>query len=268
MSPMEKWTHRDILITIKTYPEISQRYTETVCTGGILADSQKLIRLYPVRYRYLEGDRQFAKYQWIKARIKKASRDYRPESYNLDNNSIEMGDKIGTEDDWQQRERYVLNPGTVFKSLEQLHEARQTNNTSMGIIMPKQVAGLSIVKKTSKEIQEGEEKKASIMAQKHMFDDTKELELLPVKFVLSFFCDDQSCSGHKLSILDWEIGQLYRNVRSEPGWEDKIKKRVEHDLCGDDKVTYLFVGNMMKYPKTFCILGFFYPPRQRQQLLF
>ena len=163
---MEKWIEKDILITIKTYPEINQTYTETVCTGGILADSKRLIRLYPVRYRYLEGDRQFAKYQWIKARIKKASRDYRPESYNLDNNSIEMGEKIGTADGWQERERYVLNPENVFRSLEELHEAREANNVSMGVIKPKEVTGLSIVKKTSEEIHEAEEKKANILSQK------------------------------------------------------------------------------------------------------
>jgi hypothetical protein len=41
---MEK---NDILIVVKTYPEISRKYTETVCTAGILADSKRLVRLYP-----------------------------------------------------------------------------------------------------------------------------------------------------------------------------------------------------------------------------
>jgi len=39
---------KDILILVKTYPEISTKYTETVCTGGILAETKELIRLYPV----------------------------------------------------------------------------------------------------------------------------------------------------------------------------------------------------------------------------
>lgn len=30
---------KDILIVVKTYPEISRKYTETVWTGGILAES-------------------------------------------------------------------------------------------------------------------------------------------------------------------------------------------------------------------------------------
>jgi hypothetical protein len=36
---------KDILIFVKTYPEISKKYTETVCTGGILAYTMQLVRL-------------------------------------------------------------------------------------------------------------------------------------------------------------------------------------------------------------------------------
>ena len=64
---------RDILIVVKTYPEISTKYTETVCTAGILADTKTLVRLYPIRFRYFEGKQQFKKYQWIKADINKAT---------------------------------------------------------------------------------------------------------------------------------------------------------------------------------------------------
>ena len=39
---------RDILIVVKTYPEISSKYTETVCTAGILADFKTLVR--PIRF--------------------------------------------------------------------------------------------------------------------------------------------------------------------------------------------------------------------------
>jgi len=85
---------KDILIVVKTYPEISAKYTETVCTAGILADTKTLVRLYPIRFRYLEGTQQFRKYQWIKADIDKATADHRPVSYNIDPNSIVPGDII------------------------------------------------------------------------------------------------------------------------------------------------------------------------------
>ena len=79
----------NILIVVKTYPEISRKYTETVCTAGVLADSKTFVRLYPIRFRYLEGALQFKKYQWIRANITKAISDPRPESYNIAPDSID-----------------------------------------------------------------------------------------------------------------------------------------------------------------------------------
>jgi len=77
------WKEKDILITVKTYPEYSTKYTETVCTCGILADTMQMIRIYPIKYRYLDGDSKFSKYQWIKAKVRKGKKDPRPESYNI-----------------------------------------------------------------------------------------------------------------------------------------------------------------------------------------
>lgn len=70
---------KEILICVKTYPEYSAKYTETVCTAGILKESRKIIRLYPVMYRYLTGNQRFRKYQWITAQIEKSAQDDRLE---------------------------------------------------------------------------------------------------------------------------------------------------------------------------------------------
>src|SRR5258708_19110931 len=67
-----------LLIWGTTYPEFSKTYHETVCTGGIDADSGALVRIYPIRLRYL--DERFHKYQWIEAEIEKSTKDPRPES--------------------------------------------------------------------------------------------------------------------------------------------------------------------------------------------
>jgi hypothetical protein len=39
-----------ILITVKTYPVISKKYQETVCTAGLREDGS-WVRLYPVPFR-------------------------------------------------------------------------------------------------------------------------------------------------------------------------------------------------------------------------
>ncbi len=61
---MEK---RKILIATKTYPSISTKYKETVCTAGILLDDDEKplqwIRIYPIRFRALDFDQRYPR--WI-----------------------------------------------------------------------------------------------------------------------------------------------------------------------------------------------------------
>lgn len=258
---------KDILILVKTYPEISKKYTETVCTGGILAETKELIRLYPVRYRYLEGEAQFSKYQWISAKVTKSTTDVRPESYNIVENTLKLGDTIGPGKDWYEREKWVLNSKNVYSSLEELWNAQKAKNISLGIIRPKEIKSFRIERKDQSEIDSANLKKDGVIGQLDMFEDRKDLEIIPVRFVLNFICEDERCQGHKLSILDWEFSQLYRKVKNSEGWEKKIEEKVK-TICNDKRETFLIVGNMARWQHIFCILGFFYPPKIRQKYLF
>src|SRR5689334_7137004 len=55
--PMNEYRTEQVLIWGKTYPELSRRYSETVCTAGLRQDGTP-IRLYPVPLRYLGQDNQ------------------------------------------------------------------------------------------------------------------------------------------------------------------------------------------------------------------
>ena len=110
-------------------------------------------------------------------------------------------------------------------------------------------------------------KKDSVINQLYMFEGRKNLEILPVRFVLNFICDDKKCRGHNLSILDWEFAQLYRKVKNSDGWEKKIEDKIGA-ICNKNSETYLIVGNIARWQHIFCIIGFFYPPKIRQTYLF
>jgi len=260
------WAQKKILITIKTYPEVSSKYTEKVCTGGILADSRKLVRPYPVRYRYLDGDSKFKKYQWITAEIKKATDDNRPESYKLKEGSIVLGEEVDTKDSWRKRKEYVLSDKNVYDSLEALSEARESSGVSLGLVKPRKVDGFKVVHKTPDELREAGQKKQSVMQQLSMFEDRMDLDLLPVRFVLGFHCKDERCDGHNLSILDWEIGELYRRVRHKADSDDLVEQKVLREICGDSRETLFFLGNMHRHQHVFCILGFFWPPKEQSSM--
>lgn len=259
---------KDILIIVKTYPEISSKYTETVCTAGVLKDTKQFIRLYPVRYRYLEGETQFKKYQWISAKISKSLSDTRIESYNIKEDTIRLKEEIKPSQDWAEREKWVLADQNVYKSLEELNAAQEVKNVSLGIIKPKKILGFSIVKKTEKEMKEAVVKKDSVITQLDMFQENKDIEIIPYKFILNFACNDQNCKNdHNISILDWEFSELYRKMKKNSNWKKKIEEKVE-EICSDKKETFLIMGNMAKRRHIFCVLGFFYPPARRNLLLF
>lgn len=70
-----------ILITVKTYPVISKKYGELVCTAGIRADGS-WVRLYPVPFRLLDYPKRYKKFDWIETDLAKSRKDRRPESYH------------------------------------------------------------------------------------------------------------------------------------------------------------------------------------------
>ncbi len=57
-----------VLIAVKTYPTLSEKYDELVCTAGFLEDGT-WIRIYPIPFRKLSYDKRYSKWQWIELEI-------------------------------------------------------------------------------------------------------------------------------------------------------------------------------------------------------
>jgi hypothetical protein len=94
----------------------------------------------------------------------------------------------------------------------------------------------------------------------------RELEQVPWTFRYRYECEDAECKGHSQSIIDWEIAQFYRRVRHSDDWRDRMRKRWLDEVCGADRDTAFFVGNMHQHPRSFLILGVWWPPRRPEQL--
>ena len=76
-----------IMITVKTYPELSNKYRETSCVAGIRLDegAPRHVRLFPVPFRLLREEDQFRKYSIIEIDVEShGTRDSRPESLRPD----------------------------------------------------------------------------------------------------------------------------------------------------------------------------------------
>lgn len=83
------YLERRILVVVKTYPNPSSTYGETVCCAGVDLESGEWVRLYPITFRGL-ADRQFEKFQEIRCRATRPRDDTRPESWRVDQDSIEL----------------------------------------------------------------------------------------------------------------------------------------------------------------------------------
>ena len=74
------------------------------------------------------------------------------------------------------------------------------------------------------------------------------------------------CLGHKLSIIDWEIGQAFRDWQSRYPEEKVLLEKIEErwlDIANTQKKdVYFYVGNLKRFRQTFMVLGVFYPPKK------
>ena len=255
----ETWEWRKILIVVKTYPTPANRGTEVSCTAGITEDGQ-WIRLFPIPYRFLSDNQRFKKYQWIKARVMKAS-DPRVESYKIDTDSIEILDEpIPASNFWEARKNHVFPLKSA--SLCFLQETRrQYRKPTLGFFRPKRITSLDIVPEDNPEWSESE---LSILNQASFFDNSsrESLEKIPYKFYYNFECNDASClRGHRLSCHDWEINEAYRKWHRQYGpveWEEKFRRRFEYEMI-ERNDTHFYVGTIAAHPNSWILVGLFYP---------
>lgn len=253
-----------VLITVKSYPSPSRRYGETVCVAGVDLDSGKWVRLYPIPFRDLDENKKFKKYSIIKVQTNRPRRDKRPESYRVDVDSIEILDYLDTKKDKWARRKDIILP-TVSNSMCEILQKREKRDKSLGMFKPRNVDFL-----WEKARSKNQNAREACYAQLSFFDKKKEvIENIPFDFRYRFLCyNEPMCPGHNYSIVDWEIGQAYRDWRWKYKTRDllleKIKKRWLNSMCSPEHDVYFFVGNMKRFRDVFMILGVFYPPKSSQ----
>jgi len=68
-----------------------------------------------------------------------------------------------------------------------------------------------------------------------------------------------------MKIVDWEVIQTYRNWRWTYGsnWEEKFRQKYEDEMAKRD--FHLFLGTMLRHPKSWITIGIYYPPTVMSQ---
>ena len=262
-----------VLIAVKTYPALSSKYDELVCTAGFL-ENGNWIRIFPIPFRKLEYDKRYSKYDWVEIDLTKNTGDFRPESYKPRSieNVFTVVDHIETHNNWQHRKDIVLKK--VYTNLTHLiAEAKDKRiATSLATFKPTEILEFTI---EPVEREWDKEKLATLKAkaqQLHLFQNAENpfevVNKLPFKFSYRFKDDEGTLS--KLMIEDWEIGALYWKMLAKYDGHDRETKACEdvRKKYWDDfaltKDLHLFLGTVYEshaknYPNPFVIIGTFHP---------
>lgn len=267
-----------VLITVKTYPAISKKYEELVCTAGFLEDGT-WIRIYPIQFRKKAYSQQYSKYEWIELDLVKNESDFRPESFrpiSHDTPIEKVGEIKPDGDTWEDRRKIVLKK--VHTNLNKLIEEAKDKNicTSLAVFKPSEI--LDFTYEEEKEREWPSDKLAQFQ-QLHLFEidknnNFKVVKKLPYKFSYVFKSDDGA--RRKIMIEDWETGQLYWNsLRRHDGDEAKachdVRKKYFDDFA-KTKDLHFFLGTTKQHHFTgknpFVIIGTFHPKPFSQYKLF
>lgn len=237
-----------ILITVKTYPCISKKYLETVCTAGVNQEGQ-WIRLYPVQFRYLDPDKQYRLYDIIETEFDPhGSHDGRPESRRPKLETIRVVDHLK---EWSSRHQWIGK--TIFSSLDELMNAGR----SIGPVRVGEVIDL-IARKVD---DEWSAKQKEQLKQDGLFEKRKPLEKIPWEF--RFIWKDADGIEHDNMFISWEVCETFRKYRLH--YENPIERIREVWLeqkmnLSSDRA--FFVGNHSVHRQNFMICDCYYPPKE------
>lgn len=251
----------DVLVTVKASPQPSRRYGDTVCVAGIASNPARLVRLYPVPFRYLDGDQQFHKYEILHVKVRDAGPDKRPESLRIDANSLTRAPVVKG---WKRRAPFV--EPLIGGTLCDLQAAAQAdiNACSLAVIEPGRFTGLKISRHPGW-TQEQLQRFNAFAAQGDLFRTGEPRLLAAPRFTvkLGFRCRAPECGGHEPSIIDWELTALQHHLRSFTDAEltDAIQDRFGAKMFTSGTVPAIYLGNQGNPARRaqFMVLGVYYP---------
>lgn len=269
-----------ILILAKTYPSLSEKYLETVCTAGIRADGT-WVRIYPIKFRQMDEVSRYQKYQWISCKVYKPElkNDPRAESFHLEGEINLEGDPLSTKRSWEARRAAILKKVKVYTNKRDLVDSAKNFGASLALFKPSKIEGPT-VEVDEREWDPVRLKRAMNNAnQLDLFEVRKQFEVvkkLPYKFHYRVYDDKGEVSRH--IILDWELGALFWNEVKRRGDEQLALESVVSQFsrfCDLQKYeTYLYMGTSKEFQQKkaanpWMIIGVGYFPKiKNEQMTF
>lgn len=264
-----------ILITVKTYPTLSRKYGETVCTAGVRPDGS-WVRIYPVPFRRLEDEEQYRKFDWVECDLVRGRHDARPETrHPADVKQLKAVGHLGTDDHWRERRRLLLETAQVNESLESLIERAKANALSLAVFKPAKIIRFCWEEEDRVWDPAKVQEIRNLTNQGNLFEEDtwrQTFQVIPkLPYSFSYEFEDADGRSSKLQILDWEIGALFWKCMRRYGDDESVAlekvrtKYVDQFLQTD---LHFFLGTTQQFhfvgPNPWVIVGVFPIPHRRQ----
>ncbi len=264
-----------VLITVKTYPTLSRKHGELVCTAGVREDGS-WVRLYPIPFRLLDYKDRYQKFDWIETKLVRNTKDPRPETFHLaDVNDIQQVGHMDTADNWRERRKLLLTRTKAHNHLESLIKAAHVNELSLAVFKPAKI--LDFV--WEQDEREWDQSKVDYMRsnadQGELFagDNWRQtIKLMPkLPFKFSYRFADIKGKESEMQILDWEAGQLFWNCRNAADGNErtalaKVREKYMDQFLKTD--LHFFLGTTKEFhswaTNPFLIIGVFPIPKEHQ----
>jgi len=268
-----------VLITVKTYPTLSRRYGETVCTAGVRKDGT-WVRIYPVPFRRLNETQQYKKFDWLDVRLVRNTTDPRPETYRpFDPADFEKPvGHMDTADTWRERRKLLLKTAHVYDRLDTLITEAKANQTSLAVFKPTRILDFVVEEDTREWDIDKVREMREAYRQQELFEDNawrKTFSIIPkLPYNFSFKFEDAGGRQSELQILDWEIGALYWKCLRNTGAESEALVKVRQKYMDEflQKDLHFFLGTTQQFhfiaPNPWVIIGVLPIPHERQLGLF
>ena len=271
-----------VLITVKTYPTISGKYDELVCTAGFREDGS-WIRIYPIPFRKKSYEEQYSKYDWIEIDLVKNESDFRFESYrpySIDSEIAILGHlDTGKDRSWSERKQIVLKK--VYTNMAKLIEEAKNKEirTSLAVFKPTKIldfyaepAEREWNKKKIDQLKANRDQ-TNMFEYEHPENPFEVVNKLPYTFKFKF--EDENGKVSNMMIEDWETGQLFwKCLAKHEGNEARAIQDVKNKYFEDfakTKDLHFFLGTSALFHYTshnpFMIIGTFQPKIETQYSL-
>ena len=255
-----------VLVTVKATPQPSASYGDTSCVAGVRIDGDEptWIRLYPIAFRWLDGESQFAKNDVIELEVRRRDSDTRKESYSPAQDSWH---KINHLRPGKSRHQVIGRlPVTTTCELMSAASADPAAK-SLGLVYPTDVDRLEFephLKWTPEQLAKMQDRilkeSTALIPMSGSIPSVLKEPAFKVRY--RYRCESAGCRGHQGRILDWELTALQNRLRHD-GKDVKagVTEKFLDQMFAADRRTGFYMGNFELAARRgkFSVLGVYWP---------